>query len=126
MERPDEFAMFLTRLIDWGPAIGVALLVLAWLERHLALLLFTAGLEFSLTELRRVWRNIVPCGLAQVTLTVIAAGAVVAVVFGGSFTRIAVVGLFVALSSTACSPAYGRTRIGACGVPLSLLVNAPR
>ncbi|MEU4678533.1 hypothetical protein [Micromonospora sp. NPDC023737] len=43
LERADGLAMFLTRLIDWGPAIGVALLVLAWLERHLALLLFTAG-----------------------------------------------------------------------------------
>jgi CPA2 family monovalent cation:H+ antiporter-2 len=70
-------------------------------EVGVALLLFTAGLEFSLTELRRVWRRIVPGGLAQVALTVIAAGGVVAVVFGGSFTRIAVVGLFVALSSTA-------------------------
>ncbi len=70
-------------------------------EIGVALLLFTAGLEFSLTELRRVWRRIVPGGLAQVALTVAAAGGVVAVVFGGSFTRIAVVGLFVALSSTA-------------------------
>jgi CPA2 family monovalent cation:H+ antiporter-2 len=70
-------------------------------EVGVALLLFTAGLEFSLTELRRVWRRIVPGGLAQVALTVAAAGAVVAVVFGGSLTRIAVVGLFVALSSTA-------------------------
>ena len=70
-------------------------------EVGVALLLFTAGLEFSLTELRRVWRRIIPGGLAQVALTVIAAGGVVAVVFGGSLTRIAVVGLFVALSSTA-------------------------
>jgi CPA2 family monovalent cation:H+ antiporter-2 len=70
-------------------------------EVGVALLLFTAGLEFSLTELRRVWRRIVPGGLAQVALTGIAAGGVVAVFFGGSFTRIAVVGLFVALSSTA-------------------------
>ena len=70
-------------------------------EVGVALLLFTAGLEFSLTELRRVWRRVVPGGLAQVGLTVVAAGGVVAVVFGGTFTRIAVVGLFVALSSTA-------------------------
>lgn len=70
-------------------------------EVGVALLLFTAGLEFSLTELRRVWRRIVPGGLAQVAITAIAAGGVVAVVFGGSFTRIVVVGLFVALSSTA-------------------------
>jgi CPA2 family monovalent cation:H+ antiporter-2 len=70
-------------------------------EVGVALLLFTAGLEFSPTELRRVWRRIVPGGLAQVMLTVLVAGGVVAVVFGGSFTRLTVVGLFVALSSTA-------------------------
>ena len=70
-------------------------------EVGVALLLFTAGLEFSLSELRRVWRRIVPGGLAQVALTGTASGAVVAIVFGGSFTRIAVIGLFVALSSTA-------------------------
>ena len=70
-------------------------------EVGVALLLFTAGLEFSLTELRRVWRRIVPGGLAQVALTATASGAVVALVFGGSYTRIAVVGMFVALSSTA-------------------------
>lgn len=42
-EGPDGAAQFLLRLMDWGAAIGVALLVLAWLERHLALLLFTVG-----------------------------------------------------------------------------------
>ncbi|MBM0225228.1 hypothetical protein JNW87_06295 [Micromonospora sp. ATA51] len=41
--RPDGLTLFLFRLIDVGSAIGVALLVLAWLERHLALLLFTVG-----------------------------------------------------------------------------------
>ncbi|WP_406045384.1 hypothetical protein OG799_13460 [Micromonospora sp. NBC_00898] len=41
--RPDGLTLFLFRVIDVGSAIGVALLVLAWLERHLALLLFTAG-----------------------------------------------------------------------------------
>jgi hypothetical protein len=40
---PDGLTLFLFRVIDVGSAIGVALLVLAWLERHLALLLFTAG-----------------------------------------------------------------------------------
>ena len=41
--RPDGLTLFLFRLVDVGSTIGVALLVLAWLERHLALLLFTAG-----------------------------------------------------------------------------------
>jgi hypothetical protein len=43
LSRPDGLTQFLFRLTDWGSAIGVALLVLAWVERHLALLLFTAG-----------------------------------------------------------------------------------
>ncbi len=70
-------------------------------EIGVALLLFTAGLEFSLNDLRRLWRSIVPGGLAQVGLTVAVTGAVVALLAGGSMTRIVVVGLFVALSSTA-------------------------
>jgi CPA2 family monovalent cation:H+ antiporter-2 len=70
-------------------------------EIGVALLLFTAGLEFSITELRRMWRTIVPGGLAQVALTCAVTGAIVALVSPGSLTRLAVVGLFVALSSTA-------------------------
>jgi hypothetical protein len=41
--RPDGLTLFLFRVVDVGSTIGVALLVLAWLERHPALLLFTAG-----------------------------------------------------------------------------------
>lgn len=70
-------------------------------EIGVALLLFTAGLEFSLTEVRKIWRTILPGGLAQVVLTGGAIGAVVAVVSSGSLTQVAVIGLFVALSSTA-------------------------
>ncbi|MGH9174122.1 MAG: cation:proton antiporter, partial [Vicinamibacterales bacterium] len=70
-------------------------------EIGVALLLFTAGLEFSLSELRRLWRSIVPGGLAQVALTVAVTGTAIALVAGGSMTRVAVIGLFVALSSTA-------------------------
>jgi monovalent cation:H+ antiporter-2, CPA2 family len=92
-------------------------------EVGVALLLFTAGMEFSLGELRRMWKRIVPGGVAQVALTMAVSGGVVALFFGGSWTRIAVVGLFVALSSTAVvlkelsrknllhSP-YGRLAIG--------------
>ena len=41
--QPGGPALFLSRVVDVGAMIGVALLVLAWLERHLALLLFTIG-----------------------------------------------------------------------------------
>jgi monovalent cation:H+ antiporter-2, CPA2 family len=70
-------------------------------EIGVALLLFTAGLEFSLEELRRTWRTILPGGLAQVALTVLVTAGIIAAIFGGSLSRLAVVGLFVALSSTA-------------------------
>jgi K+:H+ antiporter len=70
-------------------------------EIGVALLLFTAGLEFSLEDLRRMWRRIVPSGLAQVALTALVTAGVIALMFRGSLTRMAVVGLFVALSSTA-------------------------
>ncbi|MGQ0735004.1 MAG: cation:proton antiporter domain-containing protein [Acidobacteriota bacterium] len=70
-------------------------------EIGVALLLFTAGLEFSIAELRRLWRTILPGGLAQVAFTAAVTGAVISVTAGGSATRIAVVGLFVAISSTA-------------------------
>jgi monovalent cation:H+ antiporter-2, CPA2 family len=70
-------------------------------ELGVALLLFTAGLEFSLDELRRTWRTMLPGGVAQVLLTVAATGLVLLATAGGSATRLAVVGLFVALSSTA-------------------------
>lgn len=70
-------------------------------EIGVALLLFTAGLEFSLSELRRTWRSIVPGGLAQVLLTVVVAGGLVGVITPGTFNRLWLVGLFVALSSTA-------------------------
>jgi CPA2 family monovalent cation:H+ antiporter-2 len=88
-----------------GPA-GVAVVtsmenVDVMAEIGVALLLFTAGLEFSLGELRRVWRSILPGGLAQVAFTVAGTGAVVALAAGGPATRLVAVGLFVALSSTA-------------------------
>ena len=109
-------------------------------EIGVALLLFTAGLEFSLNELRRLWRRIVPGGVAQVALTMLVTGAVVGLLFGGSWTRIIVVGLFVALSSTAVvlkelarknmlhSP-YGRLSVGVLLlqdiVVIAVLASAP-
>ncbi|MEV0158175.1 hypothetical protein AB0H57_31390 [Micromonospora sp. NPDC050686] len=42
-EEPSAIAQSLFRLLDPPGAIGLALLVLAWLERHVALLLFAIG-----------------------------------------------------------------------------------
>jgi CPA2 family monovalent cation:H+ antiporter-2 len=70
-------------------------------EIGVALLLFTAGLEFSLDELRRMWRTILPGGLAQVVLTTAATAAIVWLVASPSFSLLIVLGLFVTLSSTA-------------------------
>jgi hypothetical protein len=42
-DEPSAFVQILFRLLDPTGAIGLALLVLAWLERHVALLLFVVG-----------------------------------------------------------------------------------
>jgi K+:H+ antiporter len=70
-------------------------------EIGIALLLFMAGLDFSIAGLRQMWRGVVIGGTAQVVITAtIAAG--VALFFGSpSSARLTVVGLFIALSSTA-------------------------
>ncbi len=70
-------------------------------EIGIALLLFMAGLDFSIAGLRHTWRGIVIGGTVQVAVTAaIAAG--VSLLFGGSSApRLTVIGLFVALSSTA-------------------------
>jgi CPA2 family monovalent cation:H+ antiporter-2 len=70
-------------------------------EIGVALLLFTAGLEFSLDELRRMWRSVIPAGLAQVIATILVTGGLVALFAGGPLSRLAVIGMFVTLSSTA-------------------------
>jgi CPA2 family monovalent cation:H+ antiporter-2 len=70
-------------------------------EIGIALLLFMAGLDFSIAGLRQSWRGVIVGGTAQVIFTAgIAAGA--SLLFGSSTaSRLIVVGLFVALSSTA-------------------------
>jgi len=104
MRVPSIVALIVAGVIA-GPA-GVGLMksqedVDLLAEIGVALLLFTAGLEFSLSELRRTWRSIVPGGLAQVLLTVAVTAGFIALIAGGSFNRLWIVGLFVALSSTA-------------------------
>jgi CPA2 family monovalent cation:H+ antiporter-2 len=101
---PSIVALILAGVIA-GPA-GIGLMrsaedVDVMAEVGVALLLFTAGLEFSLTELRRIWRTIVPGGLAQVVLTLVITGGGVWLTAGGTFSRTWVIGMFVALSSTA-------------------------
>jgi CPA2 family monovalent cation:H+ antiporter-2 len=68
-------------------------------ELGVVLLLFALGVEFSLHELRRVWRVAVPGAIAQVAITAVA-GALVAVVLGLSITGAAVIGSAIAISST--------------------------
>jgi hypothetical protein len=53
---PSAFVQFLFRLLAPIGAIGLALLVLAWLERHVALLLFTLGyLAVALVPINFGW-----------------------------------------------------------------------
>lgn len=69
-------------------------------ELGVVLLLFTVGLDFSLTAVRQIWRTILASGLLQIAGT----AAIIALVVGaaGAATALAVfIGLFVALSSTA-------------------------
>ena len=68
-------------------------------ELGVVLLLFALGVEFSLHELRRVWRVAVPGALIQVAITAVS-GALVAVLLGLSLTGAAVIGSAIAISST--------------------------
>jgi monovalent cation:H+ antiporter-2, CPA2 family len=72
-------------------------------EMGIVLLLFTVGLEFSLTEIRRIWRKVLIGGTLQITATA-AAILVLVMLFSDSTSvwRLGIfAGFFVALSSTA-------------------------
>jgi monovalent cation:H+ antiporter-2, CPA2 family len=69
-------------------------------EIGVVLLMFTLGIEFSISELRHVWRTALLGGGLQVTLTAGAAG-IVAWAFGFPVIDSVVLGIAVALSSTA-------------------------
>jgi CPA2 family monovalent cation:H+ antiporter-2 len=70
-------------------------------ELGIVLLLFTVGLDFSMTAVRQIWRTIVIAGILQIVGTA-ALIAVLVRLFGGLSTQLAIfIGLFVALSSTA-------------------------
>lgn len=70
-------------------------------EIGVALLLFMAGLDFSIGELRRIWRRVLVGGVGQVAITAAIAGGLLALVSVATSSRLIVVGLFIALSSTA-------------------------
>ncbi len=68
-------------------------------ELGVVLLLFALGVEFSLRELARVRRVVVPGALAQILITAVA-GAAVAIPLGLNLTEAAVIGSAIAISST--------------------------
>ena len=68
-------------------------------ELGVVLLLFALGVEFSLHELRRVWRIAVPGAIAQIVITAVA-GAAVVILLGMSPVEGAVIGSAIAISST--------------------------
>lgn len=101
---PSIVALIVTGILA-GPA-GLAIIsdvshVEMLSEIGVALLLFMAGLDFSVGELQRVWRRVLVGGVGQVAVTGgLAAGLLMASGEAGS-ARLFVVGLFIALSSTA-------------------------
>jgi CPA2 family monovalent cation:H+ antiporter-2 len=72
----------------------------AFAEVGVVLLLFTIGIEFSLSRLRAQARQVVGTGLLQITFTT-AATAVAALAFGAPWQRALFLGLVLAQSSTA-------------------------
>ena len=72
-------------------------------EMGIVLLLFTVGLEFSLTEIRRIWRKVLVGGTLQLAATAAAILLLVLAFSGSTATwRLGLfAGFFVALSSTA-------------------------
>lgn len=107
-------------------------------EIGVVLLLFSIGLELSLSSLIRMGRLVLMAGALQMTLTVIAVG-VAALLIGEGVQRAAVWGILVALSSTAVvlklyqergelDAAHGRVVVAIllfqdlCIVPLMLLL----
>ncbi len=107
-------------------------------EVGVVLLLFTIGLEFSLTRLRTIWRTIAMGGGLQVTLTIAAVMGVCAAV-GVHLPRGIFYGFLIAMSSTAIvlralterretDAPHGRMIVGVlvfqdlCVIPMMLLV----
>ena len=81
-------------------------------ELGVALLLFTIGLEFSLSRLRRFGGRVFVSGVLQIVLT-IALGAAAARMFGWSWPLALTMGAMISLSSTAAvlRLLYGRSEL---------------
>jgi CPA2 family monovalent cation:H+ antiporter-2 len=69
-------------------------------EIGIVLLLFTVGLDFSLTAMRQIWRTILAAGALQMVGTAVVVAAAAALM-GMPFQLAIFIGLFIALSSTA-------------------------
>lgn len=70
-------------------------------ELGVVLLLFTVGLDFSMTAVRQIWRTILIAGTLQIAGTAAVIAWLVAAFFDVSTQLAVFIGLFVALSSTA-------------------------
>lgn len=70
-------------------------------ELGVVLLLFTVGLDFSLTAVRQTWRAILVSGTLQIAATAGGVAALLAAAAGFAGSLAIFVGLFIALSSTA-------------------------
>ncbi len=81
--------------------IGTPEEVDALAELGVVLLLFTVGLDFSLTAVRQTWRAILVSGTLQIAGTASVVAALLAIASGTSTSLAIFVGLFIALSSTA-------------------------
>jgi CPA2 family monovalent cation:H+ antiporter-2 len=101
---PTIVAMMIAGVIA-GPSglriIGTVEEVETLAELGIVLLLFTVGLDFSLTAVRQIWRTIVLAGTLQMVLTAAAFVGIVMLLPGASVKLAIFIGLFMALSSTA-------------------------
>jgi CPA2 family monovalent cation:H+ antiporter-2 len=70
-------------------------------EIGIVLLLFTVGLDFSLTAMRQIWRTILSAGTLQIIGTAAVVATALAMTMKVSVQLALFIGLFVALSSTA-------------------------
>jgi len=88
-------------VLDWA-GVGSEGVISALSEIGIVLLLFTLGIEFSLSELKALKRPALVGGGLQVGLT-IASTMVVAMLFGAPWNHALILGFAVSLSSTAVS-----------------------